>query len=64
MVSDLKKGWLDIRKKFFTVRVVRHWNRMSRDVVSFLETFMPWLDQALSNLIELWMSLFAAGELD
>ena len=29
-----------------------------------LETFKVRLDQALGNLIELWMSLFIVGELD
>ncbi|KAK4832429.1 hypothetical protein QYF61_023108 [Mycteria americana] len=44
---------LDIRKKFFTVRVVRHWNRLSREAVdaSSLEVFKARLDGALSNLI-------------
>ena len=44
---------LDIRKKSFMVRVVRHWNRSPRDVVdaSSLETLKVRLDKALSNLI-------------
>ena len=44
---------LDIRKKSFTVRVVRYWNRLHREVVGapFLEMFKATLDRALSNLI-------------
>ena len=44
---------MDIRKKSFTVRVVRHWNRLPRDVVGALslETFKVRLDKALGNLI-------------
>ncbi|KFP14012.1 hypothetical protein Z169_00945, partial [Egretta garzetta] len=44
---------LDIRKKFFTMRLVKHWNRLPREVVEApsLETFKARLDGALSNLI-------------
>ncbi|KFP14350.1 hypothetical protein Z169_07314, partial [Egretta garzetta] len=44
---------LDIRKKFFTMRVVKHWNRLPREVVEApsLEAFSARLDGALSNLI-------------
>jgi len=44
---------LDRRKKFFTLRVVKHWNSLPREVVGapFLETFQVKLDGALSNLI-------------
>ena len=57
---------LDIRKKFFTMRVVKHWHRLPREVVNApsLETFRVRLDGALSNLIELKMSLLSAGGLD
>ncbi|KFP21578.1 hypothetical protein Z169_02263, partial [Egretta garzetta] len=51
----LKQGRirLDIRKKFFTMRVVKHWHRLPREVVEApsLETFKARLDGALSNLI-------------
>jgi len=60
----LKEGsfWLGRRKKSFTVRVVRHWNRLHRDVVdaSSLKTFKARLDLDLGNLIK----LFTAEELD
>jgi len=41
------------RKKFFTLRVVRHWNRLSREAVDVpsLAVFMARLDEALSNLV-------------
>ncbi|KFM04487.1 hypothetical protein AS27_00632, partial [Aptenodytes forsteri] len=44
---------LDVRKKFFTMRVVRHWNRLLREVVDApsLEVFKARLDGALSNLV-------------
>jgi len=56
---------LDIRKKFFTIRVVKHWNRLPGAVVEapFLETFKARLDGALSNLVQLKISLLATGAL-
>ncbi|KFV04227.1 hypothetical protein N340_11450, partial [Tauraco erythrolophus] len=44
---------LDIRKKFFTMRVVKHWNSLPRGVVdaSSLEVFKARLDEVLSNLV-------------
>jgi len=44
---------LYIRTKFFTVRVVKHWNRSPREVAEIpsLETFKVKLDERLSNLL-------------
>jgi len=51
----LKEGKfrLDIRKKSSTVRVVRHWNRLDRDVVDApsMETFKVRLGENMGNLI-------------
>ncbi|GAB0190271.1 hypothetical protein GRJ2_001492400 [Grus japonensis] len=51
----LKEGRfrLDIRKKIFTMQVVRQWNRLPREIVDApsLEVFKARLDGALSNLV-------------
>jgi len=48
------------------IRAMRIWNGLPREVVDApsLETPKVRLDGALSNLIYLWVSLFAAGGLD
>ncbi|KFM09695.1 hypothetical protein AS27_11319, partial [Aptenodytes forsteri] len=52
---ELKEGRfrLGTREKFFTLRVVRHWNRWPREAVDApsLEVFKARLDGALSNLV-------------
>jgi len=64
----LKKGRFrpHIRKKFFTMRVVKHWHMLPREVADApsLEAFKVRLDGALSNLIWLKMTLLVAGRLD
>ncbi|KFQ69705.1 hypothetical protein N335_14117, partial [Phaethon lepturus] len=56
-VNDFKlkegKFRLDIRKNFLTMRAVRHWNRLPREVVAApsLEVLKARLDGALSNLV-------------
>ena len=54
---------LDIRKKLFTMRLVKPWHRLPREAVEApsLETFKARLDGALSNLVWLKMSLLTGG---
>ena len=53
IVSSLNR--VDTSKKYFIVRLVRHWNRLPRDMFALfalsLETFKARLDQALGSLI-------------
>ncbi|KFQ46403.1 hypothetical protein N333_13181, partial [Nestor notabilis] len=48
-----EKFRLDIRKKFFTVRLVRHWNRLPKEVVNApcLAVFKALLDRTLGDTV-------------
>ncbi|KFV70215.1 hypothetical protein N307_05372, partial [Dryobates pubescens] len=50
---ELGRFRVNVRKKFFTMRVVRHWNRLPREAVEApsLEIFKARLDVALGNLL-------------
>ncbi|KAJ7424177.1 hypothetical protein BTVI_07545 [Pitangus sulphuratus] len=52
--------------KIFTMRVVRHSNRLPREVVTFpsLKVFKARLDRALSNLVQWEVFSLVAGELE
>ena len=56
---------LDIRRKFFTQRVVTHWNRLPKKAVDApsLESFKARLDVALGSLIWWLATLHIAGGL-
>jgi len=48
-----KKFRLKMRKKFFTLRVTEHWNRLPREAVDSpsLEIFKTHLDKVLCSLL-------------
>ena len=54
---------MDMRKKFFTQRVVMHWNRLPKEVVDApsLEAFKVRLDVALGSLVCWLVTLHIAG---
>ena len=56
---------LDIRRTFFTQRVVTHWNRLPKEVVDApsLEAFKARLDVALGSLVSWLATLHIAGGL-
>ena len=56
---------MDSRRKFFTQRVLTHWNRLPKEVVGApsLETFQARLDVALGSLVWWLATLHIAGGL-
>ena len=55
----------DSRRKFFTQRVLKHWNRLPKEVVDApsLEAFKARLDVALGSLVWWLATLHIAGGL-
>jgi len=56
---------LDIRRKFFPQRMVKHWNRLPKEAVDApsLEAFKARLDVALGSLVWWLVTLHIAEEL-
>ena len=56
---------MDIRKKFFTQRVVTHWDRLPKEAVDApsLAAFKARLDVALGSLVWWLVTLHTAGKL-
>jgi len=59
-----RKFHVNMRKNFFTLRVMEHWNRLPREVVDSpsLEKFKPHLDKVLCNPFS--VTLLWQGDLD
>ena len=57
---------MDIRRKFFTQRVVRHWNRLPKEAVDApsLQAFKARLDVALGSLVCWLVTLHTAEGLE
>ena len=58
------KNWpFDICEHFFTKRVVKHWNRLPREVVDVpsLSVFQRHLDNALNTMLYFWSALNWSG---
>ena len=60
-----RRSRLDIRRNFFTQRVVTHCNRLPKEVVdtTSLDAFKARLDVALGSLVWWLLTLHIAGEL-
>ena len=65
MVSNLERGF-EYKENVFDSEGDEALEQVARDVVNApsMETLKARLNQALSNLLELWIPLFIAGLLD